>query len=160
MLIGAEATPGHGVDHNDTRCHMQAMCHPYLRASTHQCQRNLLWRAYATGITCPGFTLFSIERVLTVDENNNVNLGTLSSRSARYWPERLAVIDRHTRLTFAQLEQRANQLASALLAQGIATGEHVAILRQTAPNWWKQRWLSTRPAWSRYRSMRVWHRMK
>ena len=110
---------------------MQAMCHPYLRASTHQCQRNLLWRAYATGITCPGFTLFSIERVLTVDENNNVNLGTLSSRSARYWPERLAVIDRHTRLTFAQLEQRANQLASALLAQGIATGEHVAIL---APN--------------------------
>lgn len=107
------------------------MCHSWLRSSKHLCQRNLLWRAYVTGITCPGLTLFSIDLVLTVDENNNVNLGTLSSRSARYWPERLAVIDRHTRLTFAQLEQRANQLASALLAQGIAMGEHVAIL---APN--------------------------
>ncbi len=60
-----------------------------------------------------------------------MNLATLTSRSARYWPERLAVIDRHTRLTFAQLEQRTNRLASALLAHGIATGEHVAIL---APN--------------------------
>lgn len=43
----------------------------------------------------------------------------------------MAVIDRHTRLTFAQLEQRTNRLASALLAQGINTGEHIAIL---APN--------------------------
>ncbi|MBF8739786.1 AMP-binding protein [Pseudomonas guariconensis] len=57
-----------------------------------------------------------------------MNLGKITSRSARYWPERLAVIDRDTRLTFAQLEQRTNQLASALLAQGINPGEHVAIL--------------------------------
>ena len=59
-----------------------------------------------------------------------MNLGTIISRSAKYWPARTAVIDRHTRVTFAQLEQRTNQLASALLARGIAPGEHVAILAE------------------------------
>lgn len=60
-----------------------------------------------------------------------MNLGKIISRSAKYWPERMALIDHQTRLTFAQLEQRTNRLASALLAQGISAGEHVAIL---APN--------------------------
>lgn len=89
-----------------------------------------LWPASITSITPLKPTLFSIVPVLTVDENNNVNLGKIISRSARYWPERMAVIDRHTRLNFAQLEQRTNQLASALLGQGISTGEHVAILAE------------------------------
>ncbi|MBV4522010.1 AMP-binding protein [Pseudomonas sp. SWRI74] len=59
-----------------------------------------------------------------------MNLGKIISRSAKYWPERMAVIDRNTRVTFAQLEQRTNQLASALLGRGITTGEHVAILAE------------------------------
>lgn len=60
-----------------------------------------------------------------------MNLGKIISRSARYWPQHLAVIDHQSRLTFAQLEQRTNQLASSLLERGIRTGEHVGIL---APN--------------------------
>ncbi|WP_130906468.1 AMP-binding protein [Pseudomonas sp. Sample_16] len=59
-----------------------------------------------------------------------MNLGKIISRSAKYWPERMAVIDVNTRVTFAQLEQRTNQLASALLGQGITLGEHVAILAE------------------------------
>jgi acyl-CoA synthetase (AMP-forming)/AMP-acid ligase II len=42
----------------------------------------------------------------------------------------MAVIDVNTRLTFAQLELRTNQLASALLGLGITLGEHVAILAE------------------------------
>jgi acyl-CoA synthetase (AMP-forming)/AMP-acid ligase II len=91
-------------------------------------QLKSLYPASTTGITALASTLFSIATVLTVDENNNVNLGKIISRSAKYWPERMAVIDQQTRLTFAQLEQRTNRLASALLAQGVSAGEHVAIL--------------------------------
>ncbi|MBT8764923.1 AMP-binding protein [Metapseudomonas boanensis] len=57
-----------------------------------------------------------------------MNLGKIISRSALYWPDKEAVIDSRTRLTFAELELRTNKLASAMNALGIARGEHVAIL--------------------------------
>jgi acyl-CoA synthetase (AMP-forming)/AMP-acid ligase II len=93
-------------------------------------QLKALYPASRTDITFAVAPLFRIVPVLTVDENNNVNLGKIISRSAKYWPERMAVIDVNTRVTFAQLEQRTNQLASALLGLGITLGEHVAILAE------------------------------
>ncbi|WP_060513409.1 AMP-binding protein [Pseudomonas sp. NBRC 111124] len=57
-----------------------------------------------------------------------MNLGTIITRSARYWPDHLAVADSQARLTYAQLERRSNRLASGLGAMGVAVGEHVAIL--------------------------------
>lgn len=50
------------------------------------------------------------------------------TRSARYWPDHIAVADSQVRLTYAELERRSNRLASALGTLGVATGEHVAIL--------------------------------
>jgi acyl-CoA synthetase (AMP-forming)/AMP-acid ligase II len=57
-----------------------------------------------------------------------VNLGTIITRSARYWPDHIAVADSQTCVTYAQLERRSNRLASALGTLGVGVGEHVAIL--------------------------------
>jgi acyl-CoA synthetase (AMP-forming)/AMP-acid ligase II len=57
-----------------------------------------------------------------------VNLGTIITRSARYWPDHIAVADSQTRVSYAQLERRSNRLASGLGSLGVAVGEHVAIL--------------------------------
>jgi len=57
-----------------------------------------------------------------------VNLGTIITRSARYWPDQIAVADSQARLTYAQLERRSNRLASGLGTLGVGAGEHVAIL--------------------------------
>ncbi|POG10923.1 AMP-dependent synthetase [Pseudomonas putida] len=57
-----------------------------------------------------------------------MNLGTIITRSARYWPDHIAVADSQTRLTYTQLERRSNRLASALGTLGVGVGEHVAIL--------------------------------
>lgn len=57
-----------------------------------------------------------------------MNLGTIITRSARYWPDHIAVADSRTRMSYAQLERRSNCLASGLGTLGVAVGEHVAIL--------------------------------
>lgn len=57
-----------------------------------------------------------------------MNLGTIITRSARYWPDHIAVADSQTRVSYAQLERRSNRLASGLVSLGVAVGEHVAIL--------------------------------
>ena len=57
-----------------------------------------------------------------------MNLGKIITRSARYWPDHIAVADSQTRVTYAQLERRSNRLASGLGSLGVAVGEHVAIL--------------------------------
>ncbi|WP_434458507.1 AMP-binding protein [Stutzerimonas urumqiensis] len=60
-----------------------------------------------------------------------MNLGKISSRSALYWPRHEAVVDAYRRLTFADLEHRANRLASGLQSLGLGAGAHVALI---APN--------------------------
>ncbi|MDG9814981.1 class I adenylate-forming enzyme family protein [Pseudomonas putida] len=57
-----------------------------------------------------------------------MNLGTIITRSARYWPDHIAVADSQTRVSYAQLERRSNRLASGLVSLGVDVGEHVAIL--------------------------------
>ncbi|MDP9520533.1 AMP-binding protein [Pseudomonas putida] len=57
-----------------------------------------------------------------------MNLGTIITRSARYWPDHIAVADSQTRVTYAQLERRSNRLATGLGTLGVVVGEHVAIL--------------------------------
>lgn len=56
-----------------------------------------------------------------------MELGSITSRAARYWPNRTALIDARQRISFAQLEQRANQLAHALSSDGLAKGDRVAV---------------------------------
>lgn len=56
-----------------------------------------------------------------------MKLGTLLTANARRYPGKAAVICDGKRLTFAQLEQRANQLANALLARGVKPGDRVIV---------------------------------
>ena len=49
------------------------------------------------------------------------------ARHAQRTPERCAVADQHERLTYAELDDRANRLANGLLSLGLTDGDPVAI---------------------------------
>ncbi len=56
-----------------------------------------------------------------------MNLGRYISRSARFWPEKTAVIHRDKRYTFLELDERTNRLSQGLLSIGLKPGDHVAV---------------------------------
>ena len=56
-----------------------------------------------------------------------VNVGDLLTRSAARYPARLAVVDGDRRLTYAQLNALANQVAHALLGRGCQRGDALAV---------------------------------
>ncbi len=55
-------------------------------------------------------------------------LGDLPRRSARRYPDKLAVIDGDTRLTFAELEAAVDRTAAALADAGLEKGDRLALL--------------------------------
>ena len=55
------------------------------------------------------------------------NLADLWEAIADRVPDRLAVVTEARRVTYAELEARANQLAAWLAAQGVAPGDHVGL---------------------------------
>ncbi|MFH1057785.1 MAG: long-chain fatty acid--CoA ligase [Pseudomonadota bacterium] len=57
-----------------------------------------------------------------------MNVGSLLATSAGKYPDRTAVVSEQGRLTFAQLDQRSDRLAAALLAGGLKRGDRVAML--------------------------------
>ena len=62
-----------------------------------------------------------------------MNLGMYLARSARFWPERPAVLFRDGALTYRQLELRSNRLAHALKALGLKRGDRVAVVSPNRP---------------------------
>ena len=56
-----------------------------------------------------------------------LNLSILLEDSARKYPERDAVVFGDTRLTYAQVNAAANQVANLLVARGIRPGDKVAL---------------------------------
>ena len=60
-----------------------------------------------------------------------LNLSVFLEDSARRYPDRSAVVLGDTRLTYAQVEGAANQVANLLVARGIQPGDKVAL---TCPN--------------------------
>jgi acyl-CoA synthetase (AMP-forming)/AMP-acid ligase II len=55
--------------------------------------------------------------------------------SAETWPDRLAIVDGDTRLTFAQLHEHVRDFASALVARGVEVGARVAIWSPNTYHW-------------------------
>lgn len=51
------------------------------------------------------------------------------ARAARHWPDNVALIDGDRSLTYAELNQRANAFANALVARGLKPGERVAVIQ-------------------------------
>lgn len=56
-----------------------------------------------------------------------LNLATLLEESTRRYPDRLAVIFNDSRLTYAQVNAAANQIANGLVQAGIEPGDRVAL---------------------------------
>jgi len=62
-----------------------------------------------------------------------MNVGALFTKSARTFPERLAITYGDYQLTYKQANERINQLANALRGLGIEKGSRVAILLHNCP---------------------------
>ncbi|GAA2362964.1 long-chain fatty acid--CoA ligase [Saccharopolyspora halophila] len=56
-----------------------------------------------------------------------LNLAALLEDSAREMPDRAAIISGDTRMTYAQLDTAANQVANLLVSRGVRRGDHVAL---------------------------------
>lgn len=65
------------------------------------------------------------------------NIADLFEYTADAVPDRLALVDRGTRLTFTDLDQRANRIAHALMERGVKTGDHVGIYAQNSHEWFE-----------------------
>lgn len=62
-----------------------------------------------------------------------MNIGIYLQRSARFWPERPALLFRDRVVTYRELEERSNRLAHALAALGLRRGDRVAIVSPNRP---------------------------
>src|SRR5262245_46150543 len=61
--------------------------------------------------------------------------GEMLTRPARLYPERVAIIFQGQRLTFRELDERANALAHALRGLGIGRGDRVAVFMTNRPEY-------------------------
>ncbi len=62
-----------------------------------------------------------------------MNQGRYTTRNARYWRDRPAIIFGDRSISFGQLETRSNRLANALLGLGLNKGDRVAIQAWNCP---------------------------
>ena len=56
-----------------------------------------------------------------------MNIGESLPRNAQHFPNKRAIVDAHRTVTYAELQERTNRLASYLLAQGIRKGDLVGL---------------------------------
>src|SRR4051794_5487150 len=63
------------------------------------------------------------------------NFADLFELAADKVPERTAIIDKRRRVTFRELDERANRLAHAFMAAGIEHGDHVGIYAVNCVEW-------------------------
>jgi long-chain acyl-CoA synthetase len=64
-----------------------------------------------------------------------MNLAKNLERSAFFFPERPAVSEGPTGMMYAQLNEKANRVATALLGMGIQPGEHVGLCAPNSGDW-------------------------
>jgi long-chain acyl-CoA synthetase len=64
-----------------------------------------------------------------------MNISQNLERSARDFPDNIAVMDDHVRLTYAQLDQWSGRIASGLASKGVGPGDFVAICLKNGAQW-------------------------
>jgi len=52
------------------------------------------------------------------------------ARTARRWPDRVALVDGARRRTYRELDERASQLARVLIRQGLSPGDRVSVVQE------------------------------
>ena len=62
-----------------------------------------------------------------------MNVGQLLTKSARSFPENLAIVHGEETSSYARFNERTNQLANGLRKLGVAQGDHVALLMYNCP---------------------------
>ncbi len=62
-----------------------------------------------------------------------MNIGKLLTKSAKTFPDNLAVAQGSNRLTYAEFNSRVNRLANALYRLGVEQGDNVAVLQYNYP---------------------------
>jgi acyl-CoA synthetase (AMP-forming)/AMP-acid ligase II len=62
-------------------------------------------------------------------------VGDVARRNARRYPAKTAVVSGGTRLSWAAVDERANRLATHLLAQGLQPGDRVAVCARNTVEW-------------------------
>ncbi|HXQ61556.1 MAG TPA: acyl-CoA synthetase [Acidimicrobiales bacterium] len=77
------------------------------------------------------------------------NLADLFEAAVDAFPDREYLVAEGRRLTYAQLEERANRLAHHLAAQGVRKGEHVGIYALNSTEW-------VTAAWAIFKLRAVW----
>jgi 3-oxocholest-4-en-26-oate---CoA ligase len=77
------------------------------------------------------------------------NLADLFEAAVDAFPDREYVVAEGRRLTYAQMEERANRLAHHLSAQGVRKGEHVGIYALNSTEW-------VTTAWAVFKLRAVW----
>ena len=65
----------------------------------------------------------------------NLNLADLFETVVDTVPDKLALVADQERLTFAELDQRANRLANHLIQQGLQHGDKVGIYAHNRAQW-------------------------
>jgi acyl-CoA synthetase (AMP-forming)/AMP-acid ligase II len=63
------------------------------------------------------------------------NIADLFEHTVDAVPDRLALVDRDTRLTFAQVDTRANRFGHFLASRGVGPGDHVGIYALNSEQW-------------------------
>lgn len=66
---------------------------------------------------------------------DTLTFGQALADSAARYPQRLAVIDGNTRITFLQLDRQVDALAHGLRAQGVQRGDSVAVWMANCASW-------------------------
>lgn len=64
-----------------------------------------------------------------------MNIASNLTNSAFFYPEHCAVIEDDKVITFAQFNQDANRIASALVGRGVQPGDHVALCAPNSYHW-------------------------
>ena len=63
-----------------------------------------------------------------ISQARQQSLGDLPRRTSRRFPDRLALVDGPTRLTYADLDDTVGRAAAALAAEGLVKGDRLALL--------------------------------
>ena len=64
-----------------------------------------------------------------------MNLATNLERSAFYFPKRPALCEDYAEITYAELNDRANRIATALLQIGVQPGDHIGLCAPNSGDW-------------------------
>jgi long-chain acyl-CoA synthetase len=64
-----------------------------------------------------------------------VNIARNLERSAFYFPDRPAVSEGSSEMTYAQLNDKANRIATALIRMGVKPGDHVGLCAPNSGDW-------------------------